>query len=232
MGRLLRGTFAMILYFCLATLIAQAIVVGYLVSKWKLDGSKAARMIAAAQGRDRPAAVTPAAAPPAAPAEQSSFDQVLEARAVRDKNLQLRELALNDAIAQLRTDKLRFEGDRNQLDTDRTTFEKRLDKIASGAKSAGREELVQILQGVKPKQAKEFLSQMLDKKETEEVVMLLSMLSDTKCAKILGEFKTADETKKIEEVLQMIRDGVPEAPAAKQAKDQLGKKSSPAAKGP
>jgi len=62
---------------------------------------------------------------------------------------------------------------------------------------------------------------MLDNKELDEVVALLAGMADSKRAKILAEFKTADEIKKIEEVLDLIRKGAPEAPLARQAMEKL-----------
>ena len=46
-------------------------------------------------------------------------------------------------------------------------------------------------------------------------------MTDSKRAKILAEFKTPEETKKIEDVLRLIRKGVPEAPLAQQTLEKL-----------
>lgn len=222
-GRLFSGTLALLLYFCLATLLAQAIVVGYLVSQWNLDGSKVARMIALARGLEPPSA---AATPPPkqeSPQPQASYDEILEARAVKDKNLRLRELAIDNALVELSTDRRKLDEENKHLAAIQAEFNKQLDATLKDATSTGREEVARILQTVKPRQAKEFLVQMLDKQEIEDVVMLLSGMSDTKRAKILGEFKTPEETLKIEEVLRRIRQGAPQAPVADEAKQQLEK---------
>ena len=50
MSRVLRNAGATLLYFCLATLVAQAIMVGYAAVAWRLDRSKLVRMLAVAQG--------------------------------------------------------------------------------------------------------------------------------------------------------------------------------------
>ncbi len=50
--------------------------------------------------------------------------------------------------------------------------------------------------------------------------MLITGMADTKRAKILGEFKTAEETKKIDDVLRLIRNGTPQGPEADRAKQQ------------
>lgn len=221
-GRLLHFLFAVLLYFSLGTLIAEGIIVSYVSSKWQLNREKIARMVAVARGLD----AAPAPAPPKTPPDDSandqvSYEQVLQARAIRDKNLQLREQALAHALAQLQTDQQKLMEEQRRFQRDRTDYETKLAAAAQGAQNAGREEVRRILQSIKPKQAKEILVGMLDNNELDEVVALLTGMTDSKRSKILAEFKTADENKKIDEVLRQIRKGAPEAPLAQQAKDKL-----------
>ena len=63
---------------------------------------------------------------------------------------------------------------------------------------------------------------MLAKNEIQDVVALLAPMTDGKRAKIIGEFKTPEETQKIDEVLRLIRRGEPEAGATVNARQQLG----------
>jgi hypothetical protein len=146
---------------------------------------------------------------------------VLEARAVKDKNLQLRELALANAVAQLKTGERQLSDGQKRYTQQVADFNTRLEGLAKGAKTAGRDKVTSILESIKPKQAKELVLGMLENKEDDEVVLLLSGMSDTKRAKLLGEFKTPDENKKIDAVLRRIREGVPEAPLADRTKGQL-----------
>ncbi len=219
MGRLFRGLWGLLLYFCLATVVAEAIMFGYAARTWQIDGQRLDRMLAVARGA--PAEAPPAAAAPPAPAEQASYDEVLESRAVADKNLQLREQALVNALAQMRVDQQKLADDQKRYKGQRTAYEKELAALSQGAAADGREEVRRILQSIKPKQAKEIVVQMLDNKETKEVVALLSGMTDARRAKILGEFKTPEDNQKIEEVLRLIRQGEPQASVAEKAKDQL-----------
>jgi hypothetical protein len=222
-GRLISLIGGALLYFSLATMIAEAVMAGYVWSKWNLDRDKIAQLVSVARGLE------PAAAPPAAPApprdeaaaEQVAFTQVLELRAMKDKNLELREQALADAIGKLRADQQKLVDDEKRYRLERTDFETKLAATAKGANAAGQEEVRRILLAIKPKQAKEFLQAMLDNKELDAVVSLLSEMADGRRAKILGEFKTPEDTKKIEEVLRQIRKGVPQGPLARQAMDKL-----------
>ena len=50
----------------------------------------------------------------------------------------------------------------------------------------------------------------------------------TKRAKIIAEFKTEDEAKMVAELLELIREGIPEAPLVDETKKQLGQQPSAA----
>jgi flagellar motility protein MotE (MotC chaperone) len=221
-SRLANLAFAALLYFSFATLIAEGIMASYVWSSWQLDREKIARLVAVARGIELGEPQASAAPPPdqAAP-EQPSYDQVVEARAAKDKDLELREQALASALAQFQSDQQKLAENEKRYKLDRADFETKLAATTQSATSAGQEDVRRILQTVKPKQAKEFLQGMLESKEMDEVVLLLSGMTDSKRAKILAEFKTPEETKKIEEVLRLIRKGVPEAPLAQQTLDRL-----------
>ncbi len=222
MSRLLQLMMAAVLYFSLGTLIAEVVIVAHVWSKWNLNREKIARLVEVARGVEQQATAAPAkpADEESAP-EQPSFQQVLEARAVKDLNLQLREQALTNALAQLQSEQERFAQREKQFQADRAAFETQLAAAAKNAQSAGQQEVRRILESIKPKQAKELLQSMLENKEQDDVVTLLAGMTESKRAKILAEFKTPEETKNIEEVLRRIRKGAPEAPLAQQALDQL-----------
>jgi hypothetical protein len=221
-SRMAKLAMAALLYFSLGTLIAEGIMVCHVWSKWRLNREKIARLVDVARGIEQQSADASPQPPADEPGpEQASFEQVVEARAVKDKNLQLREQALANALAQLQAEQDKLADREKQYKLDRSDYETKLAAAAKSARTTGQEDVRRILETIKPKQAKEILQAMLENKEQDEVVVLLSGMTDSKRAKILAEFKTADETKKIEDVLRLIRKGVPEAPLAQQALDQL-----------
>jgi hypothetical protein len=221
-GRLVRGAWGAVLYFAVATLIAEGIVVALLHASGRLDGEKLSQVLTVLQG------VTPVEEKSARDVKKESpapepvpYEQVLEARAVKDKNLQLRALALDNTLAQLKADRLQLADAEQRYKAQLADLNSRLDSVGKGAKASGREEVRRILESVKPKQAKELVLGMLENGEDQEVVLLLSGMTDSKRAKLLGEFKTIDENKKVDEVLRRIRQGIPMAPLAEPAKGQL-----------
>ena len=169
-GRLISFVGGALLYFSLATLIAEAVMAGYVWSKWNLDRDKIAQLVAVARGLE------PVAPPPAAPApprdeaaaEQVAFNQVMELRAMKDKNIELREQALADAVGKLRVDQQKLADDDKRYRLDRADYESKLAAAAKGAKTTGQEEVRRILLAIKPKQAKEFLQRVQDPRGHQE----------------------------------------------------------------
>ncbi len=70
--------------------------------------------------------------------------------------------------------------------------------------------------------------QMIAAGEQADVVAILSAMPIAKRAKIIGEFKTDDESKKLEEVLRLIREGVPEVKVINQTQQQFKQLEKPA----
>ena len=145
-----------------------------------------------------------------------SYEQVLEARAMKDKNLQLRALALDNAWSQLKT-RAAATGRRPTASTrpNWPTSTPGWTRWPRGPREPAAKRSAAFVESIKPRQAKELVVGMLDNGEEDEVVLLLSGMSDSKRAKLLAEFKTADENKKIDDVLRRIRQGVAECAAGR-----------------
>ena len=63
---------------------------------------------------------------------------------------------------------------------------------------------------------------MLDQKEVDDVVALLSGMTEGKRAKIIAEFKTPAEIDEIGDVLRRIRQGAPAANVAGKQREEDG----------
>jgi hypothetical protein len=222
MGRLMQSAAAAFTYFCVATVLTEAILAVVIVSKWQLDRTRVAQMLAIASGVDLFAFRTEAEKErDQPPAEQPSYDQVLEARAAKMRNLELREQALQDELAQLRLAQEKTADEQKRYKQVKESFDAALRAQSEGAAANGTEEVRRIIEAVKPKQAKDLLVQMLDEKKLDEVVVLLAAMPDAKRAKIIGEFKTAEDKQRIGQVLDRIAAGVPAADIADQTRKQL-----------
>lgn len=224
--RWLQTALNLLVYFCAATLLSLVIILAYLWSTWQLDREKLIQMLAIAQGIDLFAAQKQAESEQEELVpEQLSYQDWVNKRATMFRDLELRRLALNNALAQLKLQQ-------RQLAEEQTTnkqliedFEARLLALTQGAEAEGREEVRSMLEGMKPSQAKTQILKMLEDDEIDAVILLLSDMQQTKRAKILSEFKTDDENEKVAEVLRLIREGEPVASMADDARGKLQKPS-------
>lgn len=206
------------------TLIAEAVMFAYVWSKWQINGEKLQQMVAIAQGydlvemrdqaeRERESVST----------EEPSPEQVVEARAKKDRNLELREQALVQGIEQLRFDQRKHAEELASFKQTRTAFDAQLTKLKGGEQQSGIDQNIAMIENMKPKQAKEQLLQMYDKKEVDAVVRLMAGMAAAKRKKISAEFRTPEENEKLGEILRRIREGYPLAMVADETEKQLQK---------
>ena len=125
-------------------------------------------------------------------------------------------------------DRVRFEqrkltDERGEYDRLKKGFEEFLTDKKNKVVLAGRENIQLIWENIKPKQAKEEILQMIESGEQNEVVAIMSGISIAKRARIIGEFKTEEESKKLAEILRLIRQGVPDVLSIDQTRDELKK---------
>ncbi len=220
-ARLMRAAGAMAIYFCVATLISQVVIAAYLSFAWGLDRERIAMAVAVARGV---AVVEKDGADGEADqvaSEQVSYEEVLKERAVKVRYLELREEALANGLAQLAFEQRKLAGDRKQFAEQKTTFETELATLESGAKAQGIDENRRTLETIKPKQAKEQLMLMLEKKELDKVVVLLAAMTDSKRAKIAGEFKSPEEAEKLSSILREIREGLPKTAIVEETQEKM-----------
>ena len=211
------------MYFCVATVIAAAILAAYFSRAWKLNREKLVQMLAVAQGVDL-AAVGQQARPDQEEPSRSRFPTARSwrQRAVKTRNLELREQSLHGAVATAVAQQHTLAEEKKRLQGLREGFEHDLLSLKTGAAAEGREDARHTLEALKPKQAKVLLVQMLDQKEVDDVVALLSGMTEGKRAKIMAEFKTSAEVDEIGDVLRRIRQGAPAANVPENTEKKMG----------
>jgi len=220
-ARVLHAATSLFLYFCAATLLAEVIILGYLWSSWELGRGKLIQMLAIAQGVDLAAEASDLSDLDEVPPEEPSYRELIGARDTMLRDLELRELALDNALARLSTEQAQLAEDRKKVQQLRDEVQTQLAAWQEGAKATGRETVGRILESIKPKQAKDLLLEMLDNDEINDVVIMLGAMTESKRAKIIAEFKTPDETKRIGDVLRLIREGEPTSSTTSEKLGQL-----------
>lgn len=221
-ARLLGGAINAVVYFSAATMIATVVMVCYLWSAWHMDRGRLVQMLAIAQGLDLfQAEAEEELKEPDVSGEQPSMEQIIQARLSQDRDLTMRKMALENGREQLLAEQRKLVEQREAYERLREQFQTELANLEEGAEAAGRRKVGTTLESLEPAQAKLLILEMLDKKEIEEVVMLVSEMDERKRAAILGEFETPEETAKIAEVLRLIREGHPKAAIAEEVSQKV-----------
>ena len=222
LASLIRGASLLAICFAVGTLIAEAVILVYVCSSWKINGEKVTQMMAIARGREMVAlSREELRRQEEIPPEQPSVAEIIESRAVKNRNLELREQALAQGVGQLRFEQTRQTGELARFKQTRDGFEKKLAEIKEFQKSNGLQENIVMLQNMKPKQAKEQLIRIYKDNQVDQVVMLISGMAPTKRKKISAEFKTPDDEKILFDILQRIRLGTPLALLAEKTLEEL-----------
>jgi hypothetical protein len=156
----------------------------------------------------------------ASPPATSAADRQT-ARDSQFRLLELREQSLESRMRQVQFEQRNLTNEKKRFELDKLGFERRLGADKLTAITAGNENARLLLESVKPKQSKELIMQMLMADEIEAVVTLFSSMPISKRAKIAAEFKTEEETKKLDEILRRIRLGQPDVDLINEALDRL-----------
>lgn len=221
-AKLLGGAINLVVYMSAASMIATAIMVCYLWSTWHMDRGRLVQMLAIAQGLDLFQSQSEEEEEDRdSSSEQPSMQQIIDARLSQDRDLKMREMALENGNEQLRMERRRLTDQREAYERLQKEFQTQLAQLAEGAEAEGRTIVGTTLQTLEPDQAKLFLLDMLEKQETEEVVILMSSMDERKRAGIIEAFQTPDEITKIAEVLRLIRQGHPKAAIAEEVSQKV-----------
>ncbi len=222
-GKLAHAGAALLVYFAIGTTLSLLIGLGWLANSGALERDKLVQIAAIVRGVDLKAIHEEVEAQrEKINATQVSVDDVARARALKSFDLELREQALRTNVAHVKSEQAELAGEKSRYETVEKAFQAALDSMRSGAVATNQENARLILENIKPKQAKEQIMLMIKEGQMKDVVALVSAMPVNKRAKIIGEFKTPEEAKSVAELLDLIREGVPEAPLIDQTKKQLG----------
>ncbi|HQU42554.1 MAG: hypothetical protein B7Z73_04120 [Planctomycetia bacterium 21-64-5] len=221
-GRLLGAIVVLVAAVCVATVLAETLAIGYLRYRGKLDEKTVVKLIAVANGADAPLPPSARARAENEPGpEQASLEDVARERALRSRDIELRELALGDNLAMVQTEYAKLIDEKDRYERIKTAFRGQLDELREGVLANNRDTARAILENMKPKQAKDQILRMVKYDEIDDVIKILSLMPTAKRAKIVGEFKTQEESETLAGILKRIREGVPEKDLVDQTEKAL-----------
>lgn len=223
----MRALVALFTYLSVGTVIAAMILGGYVWSNGYLEKSRVALAIAALRGIEPPPPKAEKITKPEETSEQPTLDDREQSRAVASRHLELREQAVARGLERIQFESLRLQDERASYDILREAFTKELTLRTDEAKARGKENIRLIWETIKPKQAKEQILQMVETGAKDDVVEILTAMPIAKRAKIIAEFRSEEEVRKLDDLLQMIRQGLPETEVIDKARQQVNSLAPP-----
>ncbi len=207
MGRLISFVGGCLMYLCIGTILSVCVFFSVAWVKGYLNSEKVAGVIAVLRGDISPAPATKADATSEPQSKTLSFEELDQRRTTFTRHLELREQAVQNAIDQLTGERERLLKEKKSFEMLVSDYRKQIKDADEGRAKKGYEDVRLIWENIKPKLAKELILKMIDADEKHEVVGIFASMPIPKQAKIVSEFKTEDEQKKLDEILRMIREG-------------------------
>lgn len=207
----------LLLWFCIGTVLAQAVLLGMLWWKGAFADQRVVAMIAALNGIHPEPGGAPGADAASLSKQQMSLTEISQRRMLTSLDLDLRESTLDKSLVELRNleEKIRTEDER--LSLWKRSYDYRLASLEGTTLATSLLEVQKTLEAIQPKQAKEQILRMLDdspdghnEHAMQDIVKILKAMPLDKRRKILGEFKSEDEATTLAEILKEIRLGAPE----------------------
>lgn len=222
MGRLFGTLGSLFAYLCMGTVIALAVILAYAATHGYLDRDKLARMADIARGIEVAQAPVEQTKKTVESPEQPSFDDIERQRGVKARNLELREAAVEQEMKRIYFEQNKLTDFYNRYELLRKSFNDAvLDTTKKDAIKEGEDKIRVIWENMKPKQAKDQILTMIDDGEINQVVSILSSVATQKQKKIIAEFKEPEEVKKLNEIMRLLRHGVPDVLPVDDARDKL-----------
>ncbi|MCE9525003.1 MAG: hypothetical protein K8R36_03000 [Planctomycetales bacterium] len=204
-----------LLCFCVATVLAQAVVMGMLWWKGAFSDDRVVAMFAALHGihPEKPGEEkTATAAKEGHPHEQPSLEEISKQRLLASLDLSLRETTLDKALMDLRTLEQQIVTENKRLEQWQDGMDQRIARAENTVLESSLLEVQQTLMVMSPKQAKEQILKMLlpgpdgnDVRAMNDVVRMFKAMPLDRRKKIMGEFKTAQESEKLKDILGEMR---------------------------
>jgi hypothetical protein len=204
-----------VVYFAIATLLAQVALVAIGVSQGALTKAKLNRIRDILHSPDESATASGSSE---LEVEMPSYEEILAARAVEFRTLEMREEIVRQNVNLINRERLELTSKRDEFDRAQQAFEQKLSEMESEALLAGEENVRETIATMKPQQAKQQIMLMLERGEMEKVVALLAAMPTTKRAKVVAEFQTADDAARLNEILERMGEGEPLAQIVDQAR--------------
>ena len=216
-----------IAYWCIATVLAQALAVGLLWWKGMLQKDRIVQTLTAAYGFQPVTAIATDASKNSV-VEFPSADEIIQKRVEASLDLDLREMAIDKALIDLRNMQEQLREERDRYRKLKESFDAQLADLHQDATNNALQEVRTTLEALQPKQAKDQIMRMLDEATADDyentmrdVVTMVKAMPLDKRKKIFGEFKAQPEVDMLQKILGEMLIGTGDAELIEKTRDQI-----------
>jgi hypothetical protein len=227
-GKLAGALFVLIGYVSTATVITLLTGLAYLWQSDQLNDQKVFKMMALFHDVDlNQMAEAQRKKADEVPPEEVSLEQALRRQQVMDRNFEVKLLSLRRGRQEFdhRLQQLKELIDR--YDRIAQDFQNKLKQQQELTTQENLSTVVRHLESINPAQAKEELLQWLNEGRTDDAILLMTKMSESKLKKILQKFQSDDELTKLYEIHKRIIDRGQKEESLEQAIDELKTLSTP-----
>jgi len=212
----------LLLYFCVATVLAQVAALGGLAAKGALDRGRLLRVMAALHGLDLVTMQAQLVAPEKSEdTEQQSIADRLVTQDLKNLDLDLRQSSVEKGRSDLLAMQSELATKIADIDETRKAYDQRLKELAEESQTESQQDVQRTIEAMQPEQAKTQLLKMIDDKLMEDVVTIIKTMSADKRKKLVATFKDGADEEQLYKIIKSIRDGDPLASTIKDAQDDL-----------
>jgi len=222
MQKTIRILFALVGYLSTATVITIALGIGYMFHTDRLNDEKTFRMIALLQDVDlQQLSEAQRGTEPEVPPEELSLDEVLQHQHVLDRNFEVKLLALQRGRQEYEHQLQQLKEQTERYDRLAQDWQNKLKQQEQLTTQENMAKVVRDLEQVKPATAKDLLLRWMAEGRMDDVILLMSKMSENKMGKILKSFETAEELDKLHSIHERMINGGTEKPGFDQALGEL-----------
>lgn len=197
--------------FCVATIIAQLIILALIAFRGNLHRETMTKAIALFNGIDISGVQLRKVLSDARSAPVPTYDEVLAKRAEQNLNLEMRERSVRSQLQQVESRAAELKREQGDFDRRKDAFYSLLDEMSKKGKADNLGEIQRTLEAMQPEQAKTQLSKMLENNQMADVVAIIKGMALDKRKKVLGEFTGEKEAAQLHDILNQMRLGEPTA---------------------
>ena len=206
--------------FCVATILAQGIILGISAFHGNLKHDTMVKAIALLNGIDITGDQIRKMLDESRQVPVPTYDDVKNTRAMQDKNLQMRQESIERMKTQVDEMLAELKAETSDFDRRKDEFYVLLDKYEKEALDEGLQKVQQTIEQLSPEQAKDQLLRILKEEEIDDVVAIVKEMASDKRKKILGEFQNEEEAKQLHEILMRLRAGEPRVGVIRDAREK------------